>query len=108
MFTLAFCLSFISIYCLYAISKVEIESGLILFFRTRKTLARALGGSTFLLSTLILIRQMGFAVGIYTGLMFWMFLASLMILAMPFEKVKWPHLMLGILMIAGIELIHQF
>jgi|SRR5690606_1805231 len=110
MFTIAICLSFISVYSLYALSgKVEIDpKGVMLFLKTRKTLARLLAGSTFSLSTLILIWQMGFAVGIYTSLMFWMLLASFMILIVPFQKVKWPHLILGIAVIVGIELSSQF
>lgn len=106
MFTVAICLSFISILCLYAIAqKVEMEpTGILLFLKTRKTLARLLAGSAFLVSTLVFIGQMGFAVGIFTGLLFWMLLACLMVLFVPFGKVKWPYLTLGVLVIAAIEL----
>ncbi|WP_192348549.1 hypothetical protein [Algoriphagus sp. Y33] len=106
MFTLAICLSFISVFCLYSLAqKVEVEpKGLMLFLKSGKMLTRALGGLAFLLSTFIYIGQMGFAVGIFTGLLFWMLLSCLMILFTPFGKVKWGHLTFGVLVIGGIEM----
>lgn len=75
-----------------------------LLLKTRKMLARALSGSALLLSTLIYIGQMGFAAGIFTGMIIWMLMASLMVLFIPFGKVTWTHLSIGLLMISGIEI----
>lgn len=106
MFTLAICLSFLSIYCLYALSdKVEVEKKVImLFLKERKTLTWLLAGSTFVFSTLILHGQLGPAVGILTSFMLWTVLAGFIILFMPFEKVKWPHLAIGMVVIIAIEM----
>lgn len=105
MFTIAFCLSCLSVYCLYTISdKIEVEKkGILLFLQERKTLARFLAGSTFVLSTLILSTQVGPAVGILTSVMLWTVLACSIILFMPFEKVNWSYWAIGVLVSAVIE-----
>lgn len=106
MITIALCLSFISIYCLYAVSdRVEIEKkGIMLFFKNKQVLAVVIAGLTFLVSTIIFTYKFGLGVGIFTSLSLWMVLASLIILFLPFQVIKWPHLALAFLVVAIIEM----
>jgi hypothetical protein len=106
MFTIAFCLSFLSVYGLYALSdRVEIEKkGIMLLLKDHKTLTRLLAGSTLMVSTLIFSTQMGAAVGILTSFMLWTVLACFFILFIPFDKVRWPHVAIVIMLIIAIEM----
>lgn len=104
MFTIAICLSFVSIYCLYAMGKVEAEAtGVMLLLKSKEVLARSLAGLTLLLSLWVFISQTGPAVGIFICLLFWMMLASCMVLFIPFKKIKWFHLTAGLLVLLAIE-----
>ncbi|GEM_PF-3498066 len=109
MYTLAFCLSLISIYCLYALSdRVEMEKkGIMLYLNTRKTLTLLLAVSAFLFSSIIFISRVGLGVGIFTNLSLWMVLACLTVLFLPFKVIRWPHLVAGTLIFLCIEIFLQ-
>lgn len=107
MISIALCLSFVSIFCLYAASdKVEWEKrGIMLFLRNKKALSLLLAGLTFLISTLIFISRVELGVGIFISLSLWMTLASLATLFLPFNIIKWQHLAAGILVAFAIEIL---
>jgi len=57
----------------------------------------------FILSTMILIREMGVAAGIFTSIALWMLIAGLMTLFAPLEKVKTRHLLLLMMSLPALE-----
>lgn len=110
MYSLAFCLSFLSVYCLYAISdRVEIEkTGVMLLLQKNKMLSLLLSGSAFLFSTFIFVAKVSLGVGVFASLSLWMVLACLVVLFMPFKIIKWMHIVLTILVSFSTELIMTY
>ncbi|MFL9830648.1 hypothetical protein ABS764_07265 [Flavobacterium sp. ST-87] len=110
MYTLALCLSLISIFCLLTLSdRVEVDKkGLMLFLKTKKTLSLLLAGLAFLFSTLIFITKVGSGVGIFTSLSLWMVLGCLVILFTPLNIIRQLYLIVGALVLFSIEFLMQF
>ncbi|WP_159090838.1 hypothetical protein [Aquimarina aquimarini] len=102
MYSLAIVTSFLSVWCLYAISErvdfVKKNITLVLSKNTKATQIVAL--VFFFASTFVLCFSLGLVTGIFSSLLIWMTLASSVLLFAPFPKLKYTHLiLLGVLII---------
>ena len=106
MYSLSIAFSFISVFCLYSASeRVTIEKkGIVLWLYDHGSLACSLAGLFFSLSIVLLVREIGLAAGIFSGLSLWMLTAALTVVFVPFQKVRKLHLVVLILAFLLLEI----
>lgn len=106
MFSLSIILSFVSVWCLYAVAdRVDfVKTGIHAKLKEHSGVARTISLLSYLLLCILLVNKYGPTTGILVGLMLWTLVGSLIVLFTPFSKFKTLHLGLLMVLIIGLEI----
>lgn len=110
MFSVSIISSFLSVWCLYAISeRIElVKRGITLVLSKNKKVARIAAFLFFINATLCFITALGGVTGFFVSTGLWSTIACCVILFAPFSTVKMYHLLILIMIVIGLELNNFF